>query len=150
MMKGITRQFTLLVPLVVVLLTASLSDTSVEASFGGHHGRWRFRHKRSPPPPPPRVPPPKSSAPPPPPKSSPPPPPPKSSPPPPPPKSTPPPPLPTPGLRVGFYANTACSNVEDVVRAEVQAAVAANPEIVALLLRMYFHDCFADVSAKLV
>ncbi|KAG0626705.1 hypothetical protein M758_2G145300 [Ceratodon purpureus] len=82
-MKGIASHFPLLGILVVVLLAASLSGTSVEG-------------------------------------------------------------LATSRLKVGFYSNTACRNVETVVRAEVEKEYTKNPSIVALLLRMYFHDCFAD------
>ncbi|KAG0556866.1 hypothetical protein M758_11G081900 [Ceratodon purpureus] len=50
----------------------------------------------------------------------------------------------TAALKVAFYNNTACQNVEKTVRAEVQKRFQSDPSIAAQLLRIYFHDCFAD------
>lgn len=56
---------------------------------------------------------------------------------------------PTLKLRFGHYASTVCKNVESVVRAEVLKKSQQDFTIIPALLRIYFHDCFADVSAFL-
>lgn len=50
-------------------------------------------------------------------------------------------------LKLGYYANTTCKNVETVVRNEVLARSRTDPTVIPTLLRIYFHDCFADVSS---
>lgn len=53
----------------------------------------------------------------------------------------------TDSLEVGFYETNcpANANVEDVIKAVVQAKYNNDKTIVPGLLRMYFHDCFVQV-----
>jgi hypothetical protein len=48
------------------------------------------------------------------------------------------------GLSVDFHA-ASCPNLENIVRAAVQAARAANVQVTAGLLRIFFHDCLPEV-----
>jgi hypothetical protein len=48
-------------------------------------------------------------------------------------------------LSTKFYAKT-CPNVESIVRAVMAPAVAAEPRIGASIIRLFFHDCFVNVS----
>jgi peroxidase len=44
-----------------------------------------------------------------------------------------------------FYAKS-CPNVQSIVRTGMAQAVAAEPRMGASILRMFFHDCFVNVS----
>jgi hypothetical protein len=66
-----------------------------------------------------------------------------------PPPPPPPPSPPTPKLKLNYYAKTVCKNVESVVKAEVLKQSKQDFSIIPQLLRIYFHDCFADVRAFL-
>ena len=46
-----------------------------------------------------------------------------------------------PKLKVGFYSQT-CPNAEKIVAAALAESVKINPEAIAQLLRLQFHDCF--------
>lgn len=48
-------------------------------------------------------------------------------------------------LSVSFYANT-CPSVFDTVRTAVRSAINREARMGASLLRMFFHDCFVNVS----
>lgn len=48
-------------------------------------------------------------------------------------------------LRRGFY-NKACPNVENIVFKLVQEGFNKNPSIAPAMIRLYFHDCFSNVS----
>lgn len=54
-------------------------------------------------------------------------------------------------LEVGFYKTNcpASANVEGVIKGVVQAKFNNDKSIVPGLLRMYFHDCFVQVSIAL-
>ena len=47
-------------------------------------------------------------------------------------------------LEVGYYDKT-CPRAEDIVRAQVRKAVGDNAGVGAGLIRLLFHDCFAEV-----
>lgn len=47
-------------------------------------------------------------------------------------------------LKVGFYSGS-CSTAELIVREEVEKALTEDPGVGADFLRMFFHDCFANV-----
>jgi peroxidase len=48
-------------------------------------------------------------------------------------------------LSTKFYAKT-CPNVEAIVRSVMAPAVAAEPRMGASIIRLFFHDCFVNVS----
>lgn len=48
-------------------------------------------------------------------------------------------------LSVSFYANT-CPTVFDTVRSGVRSAINREARMGASLLRLFFHDCFVNVS----
>lgn len=56
-------------------------------------------------------------------------------------------PAPTSKLRYNHYRTTKCSKVESVVTNEVVNRSKRDPTIVPALLRLFFHDCFSNVSA---
>ena len=43
------------------------------------------------------------------------------------------------------YYDGSCPHVYDTVRRVIQEARAADPRILASLVRLHFHDCFVDV-----
>jgi len=51
----------------------------------------------------------------------------------------------TAGLRVGFY-NSICPRAEATIKAAVQSRFNRDKTITPALLRLYFHDCFVQVS----
>jgi len=57
----------------------------------------------------------------------------------------------TAGLQVGFY-NAICPGAEAAVKAAVQSRFITDKTITPALLRLYFHDCFVQVtiSASLI
>jgi peroxidase len=48
-------------------------------------------------------------------------------------------------LSTKFYAKT-CPSVEAIVRAVMAPAVTAEPRMGASIIRLFFHDCFVNVS----
>ena len=50
-------------------------------------------------------------------------------------------------LSPGYY-DASCPHVYDTVRRVIQEARTADPRILASLLRLHFHDCFVNVSAR--
>ena len=48
-------------------------------------------------------------------------------------------------LQVGYYRKT-CTNVEAIVRGEMEKIISAAPSLAGPLLRLHFHDCFVRVS----
>jgi len=48
-------------------------------------------------------------------------------------------------LAIDFYDDS-CPQIYDIVRAEIQKAVATETRIAASLVRVHFHDCFVNVS----
>ena len=52
------------------------------------------------------------------------------------------------GLSADFHA-ASCPQLENIVRAAVQAARAVNVQVTAGLLRIFFHDCLPEVLAAL-
>ena len=44
-----------------------------------------------------------------------------------------------------FYAKT-CPNLQNIVRGTMSKAVAKEPRMGASILRLFFHDCFVNVS----
>jgi peroxidase len=51
-------------------------------------------------------------------------------------------------LSAGFYSST-CPTVESVVRQAMSQAVTNNTRTGAAMLRLFFHDCFVNVSVSL-
>lgn len=49
------------------------------------------------------------------------------------------------GLRVGFYENS-CPQAEQIVAEVVSEAYRKDPGVAAGFLRIFFHDCFVNVS----
>jgi peroxidase len=50
-------------------------------------------------------------------------------------------------LSPGYY-DASCPHVYDTVRRVIQEARAADPRILASLLRLHFHDCFVNVRPR--
>lgn len=50
-------------------------------------------------------------------------------------------------VQVGFYDAT-CSAAESIVKGAVQSAVALDGTIAASIIRLHFHDCFAQVRGS--
>lgn len=50
-------------------------------------------------------------------------------------------------LKVGFYTGS-CATVETRIRNAVVAKARKDPTIIPALIRLFFHDCFANVSLK--
>lgn len=51
-------------------------------------------------------------------------------------------------LRVGFY-DYSCPQAENIIEDVVKAAIYNDPGIAAAFVRLYFHDCFVNVSFPL-
>lgn len=51
-------------------------------------------------------------------------------------------------LATDFHA-ASCPQLESIVRASVQAALAANVQVTAGLLRIFFHDCLPEVRTRI-
>lgn len=58
-------------------------------------------------------------------------------------------PLATAQLSVSYYANT-CPSVYDTVRAGVRSAINREARMGASLIRLFFHDCFVNVSSSIL
>lgn len=58
-------------------------------------------------------------------------------------------PLVTAQLSVSYYANT-CPSVYDTVRAGVRSAINREARMGASLIRLFFHDCFVNVSSSVI
>lgn len=50
-------------------------------------------------------------------------------------------------LKVGFYTGS-CATVETRIKNAVVAQAKKDPTIIPALIRLFFHDCFANVSLK--
>jgi peroxidase len=50
-------------------------------------------------------------------------------------------------LSPNFYA-TSCPNLATIVRQGMAAAVRREPRMAASILRLFFHDCFVNVSER--
>jgi peroxidase len=48
-----------------------------------------------------------------------------------------------------YYDNT-CPNAQNIVRSVMERSVAANPRMAPAILRLFFHDCFVNVSITFV
>ena len=52
-------------------------------------------------------------------------------------------------LSTTFYASS-CPNLQTIVRTAMTQAVSAEPRMGASLLRLFFHDCFVQVLARIL
>ena len=50
-------------------------------------------------------------------------------------------------LSANFYS-TSCPNVSTIVRSEMKLAVDTEKRMAASILRLFFHDCFVNVSNR--
>jgi peroxidase len=50
-------------------------------------------------------------------------------------------------LRRGYYAGV-CPNVESIVRGVVAKKIQQTPATVGATVRLFFHDCFVEVSSR--
>lgn len=49
-------------------------------------------------------------------------------------------------LSPAFYATT-CPNLETIVRSVMAQVIAQDPRMGASMIRLFFHDCFVNVSS---
>lgn len=52
-----------------------------------------------------------------------------------------------PYLTLDYYKSS-CPSVLDIVKKEMECAVLSDPRNAATILRLHFHDCFVQVSAR--